>query len=285
MTQSASTTPQPPSQWLPWAMLVAGVGAAIGWVLFGQKLGETILITNVGAATAVYYMLLFVPLIALAALLGMFGGQNVFRRGDAPGRWVGIGVALGCGGLFAALALAWLNGGVARGTLGGAGIAALLLGAGLTLLQVAAEEVFFRGWLQPALVGRIGVWPGILGAATVFALFHLSAGALGALSLVNVLLGGLWFGLLAQRSGGILAPLAAHFAWNVIEDLGLGLTPNPGNGPLGSIIDLDLVGSVWWGGRVDGLNASIGTTAVLLALILPIMTITKENGKPRPVQS
>ena len=267
--QSAETAPQ--SALIGWAMLIVGLGAAIGWVAFGQKLGETITITEVGAAMTVYYLLLFLPLIALAILLGIVGRRNVIRIGYRPSRWLGLGLALGLTGLALTLALSWLNGTLGWGQGARIGVGALLLGSSLTLIQVAAEEVLFRGWLQPALVERIGPLAGVLAGAVLFAGFHLTAGAMGPVALVNITLGGVWFGLLALRSGGILAPLAAHFAWNVIEDIALGLTPNPGAGPLGSLVDLDLTGGIWWGAQADGLNASVGTTVVLLALIVPLI--------------
>ena len=243
--------------------------AAIGWVLFGQKLGETIVIVDPGAAMAVYYLLLFLPLIALALLLGIVGGQNVIRIGHDAGRWAGAGVALGLIGLILTLGLSWLNGSVAWGSTARAGVGWLVLGFGLTLIQVAAEEILFRGWLQPALIARIGPPAGIAVGAVLFAAFHLTAAAMGPVALINITLGGVWFGVLAFRSGGVLAPLAAHFAWNVTEDIVLGMTPNPGTGPLGSLFDLDLVGGPWWGAQADGLNSSIGTTVVLIALVVP----------------
>jgi membrane protease YdiL (CAAX protease family) len=214
--------------------------------------------------------LLFLPLIALAILLGVIGHRNVIRIGDHPLRWLGLGVALGLAGLGLTLGLSWLNGTLGWGQGARVAAGALLLGSSLTLIQVAAEEVLFRGWLQPALVERIGPVAGVLTGAALFAAFHLTAGAMGPLALANIMLGGVWFGLLAWRSGGIVAPLAAHFAWNLVEDMALGLTPNPGAGPLGSLLDLDLTGGAWWGAQTDGLNASLGTTAVLLALIVPL---------------
>jgi hypothetical protein len=155
----------------------------------------------------------------------------------------------------------------------------IALGIALTGLQAGAEEVLFRGWLQPALIARIGVPGGVLAGAVVFAAFHAISATSDPISLANLVLGGLWFGLLALRSGGILAPLAAHFAYNVIEDCGLGLVPNPGVGPLGAWHDLDLVGSPLWGSGPEGLNASLGLTAALVAMILPLLA----PPPPRPV--
>jgi membrane protease YdiL (CAAX protease family) len=251
--------------------MVAGVAMAIGWVVIGQLLGATIEVENIGVAMTLYYTLLFVPLLLLAVLLGRLGHRPVFRKGQDPVRWAAIGAALGATGFLVTLAYSWLNGGIARATESGGVSGLVLLGIVLTFGQVLTEEVLFRGWLQPALSDRTGPLIAVMLGAAIFAVFHIPAGALSALSLVSLVLGGIWFGLLALRSGGILAPLAAHFAWNVIEDSGFGLVPNPGTGPLGALTDHDLLGAALWGATAEGLNASIGTSLVLLALIIPFL--------------
>lgn len=254
-----------------WLKLAAGLAATLGWVRFGQNLGDTITLEDPTAAVAVFYGLLFAPLILLAVVLGYLEHRPVLRIGERPGRWLLIGFLTGTGGLAITVAYAWLNGQIVTGEMASAGMMAILLGIVLTLVQTGTEELLFRGWLQPALVERLGALSGVALGAVLFTTFHLTAGVRAPLSLVNVTLAGTLFGLLALRSGGILAPIAAHFSWNAIEDLGLGLVPNPGNGALGSLLDYDLLGGALWGGQEEGLNASIGTTIVLLALILPLL--------------
>lgn len=270
MTEQAPNSAAPREGAMAWIILAVGIVVSIAWVIFGQQLGETITIETIGTAVTVYYALLFVPLIIIALLLGYLGHIRVLRVGEAPGKWGLVGFAIGLGGLFATVGYAWLNGGLVDGAEPPTGMRFALLALALTVLQVGAEEVLFRGWLQPALIARIGVIGGIAAGAVVFACFHLSAGVSSPISLFNLLLGGLLFGLLAWRSGGLVAPFLAHYAWNAIEDVGLGLVPNPGTGPLGSLTDLDLAGVALWGAHAEGLNASIGTTLVLLALILPL---------------
>lgn len=82
-----------------------------------------------------------------------------------------------------------------------------VLGA-LALATGAAvsEEVFFRGFLQP----RIGLW----GQAIVFSLAHLNY--VNVLESVVTLLLGLAFGLLLMRTRNLLAPIAAHFLFNLL---------------------------------------------------------------------
>ena len=70
----------------------------------------------------------------------------------------------------------------------------------------------------------------------------------------------------------LVAPIAAHFAWNALEDLGLGLMPNPGTGPFGALRDFDLLGTQLWGGSEAGLAGGVGMTIVLVALLIPAAT-------------
>ena len=140
------------------------------------------------------------------------------------------------------------------------------------MVQAGAEEAFFRGWLQPVLAARWGPWVGLLTASLVFAAAHaaaaaLSAHALGPVAWINDTLAGLAFGLLALRTGGLAAPVAAHWAWNWTEASVVGATPNPGVDPLGSLFDLDLVGAGWLTGGPDEMNGSLCASVALLGLI------------------
>ena len=61
----------------------------------------------------------------------------------------------------------------------------------------------------------------------------------------------------------------------------LALMPNPGVGRFGALLGLQLAGAGHWGGGDEGLNASIGMTAVLVALLL-LMLLRPERGRPGP---
>jgi membrane protease YdiL (CAAX protease family) len=100
---------------------------------------------------------------------------------------------------------------------------------------------------------------------------HLAGGAREPLSLLNLFLGGVLFGLLALRSGGLWAPFIAHFAWNWTEACGLGLEANPGIGPNASLFHIALHGDALWSGGDDRLNGSVAMTLVLAALVLGLL--------------
>ncbi len=183
----------------------------------------------------------------------------------------GTAFPAGAGALTLVLASAWI-GGVAVSMPHDVAFDSGLFGLGtmLTLLGVLGEELLIRGLLQPVLVRTWGALAGIVVAALAFMVIHMVGGWGHPVSLLNISLAGIWFGLLAYRTGGLLAPILAHFGYNWAEEMVFGASPNPGIGAFGSIVDVDLVGPTIWGGSVEGLNASLAVSIVLIALIIPL---------------
>jgi membrane protease YdiL (CAAX protease family) len=253
------------------ALLAATAILTVAQIAFSAlAASEALASLGLAGTEALFTFLLFGALL-LVALIGIRldgGRRRLF--GSASALRAVSGAAIGLSALLAAAALAALAASVATGTGRAQGVAAILIGTVAILFQASVEEVYFRGWLQPVLVRRWGRTVGLLVAATAFAALHVAGGARTPLTLVNLLLGGLLFGILAMRSGGLAAPMAAHAAYNWAEQILLGLDPNPGTGSFGAMFDFDLVGSTWWGGSDEGLNASVAVTCVLIALILPL---------------
>lgn len=169
----------------------------------------------------------------------------------AVGMWIGIGsVAAVLGALVVVqrrkVVLGWLRPTPANLALGiGAGLAMIaatylgyaLLGGMLPLLRehtaklylvfqstpsavalallpivITGEELVWRGAMQEALEARLGRWWGMLLTASVYALAHAPVGS--ALLTVLALACGLYWGALRTVSGGLVAPLVAHLAWD-----------------------------------------------------------------------
>jgi serine/threonine-protein phosphatase Stp1 len=219
---------------------------------------------------ALLYGLVFLPLWLAAGLGGLAEGRTVWRTERRATLAGAAGLLIALGGFALAVGVAATAGAVRVGA-GEDGAARGAAGAILGLLvfgyQAGAEEVLFRGWMQPVLCTRFGPWAGLAAAAAVFGLLHLVGAPHAPLAIVNLMLAGLMFGLLALRSGGLWAAFCAHAGWNWIEACGLGLDPNPGVGPFGALVDLDLVGRSLWSGGGDGLNGSLALTLVLAAIV------------------
>ena len=275
------------SAFVDWAIIAFGLFAAL-FAVYGpvrDAISERITVDSLITGNVLFYTILFVPLIVLSLLLGLLGRHRVLRAGQNPFRWIPVGLLIGSGGLATCVFYAWLNGGLIRVAIEPQAQNYLLLSTAIVLLGVTAEELLFRGWLLSALQDMLGSSWAILLSAFAFSGFHWWAGGAEAdvVSLANLMVGGLWFGLLAVRSKGILAPMAAHFAWNASESIVFGLDPNPGVDDLGALANFDLVGMPMWGGTAEGLNASIAMTLVLAALVVPLLPVFSRSKAPREV--
>ena len=89
---------------------------------------------------------------------------------------------------------------------------AVLVGLGAPLV----EEAFFRGFMQPAAVRRLGAVGGVGLTSVVFGAVHFQALQFPALALFGVVLG-----VLAHRTGRIGPSVVAHVAFNALTLVGL----------------------------------------------------------------
>jgi uncharacterized protein len=87
---------------------------------------------------------------------------------------------------------------------------------GLTLAPVA-EELGFRGLLQPLLVRSFGPAPGIIAAAIPFGLLHFSEYGNSWRHVVLISLAGAAFGWMRYRTGSTKAAALMHASYNGLE--------------------------------------------------------------------
>lgn len=209
--------------------------------------------------------------VLLLGLAGIVIFRRPFRLVRRRRELVWLALPMGIGAVLALLAIAAAAGVVVDGA--GAGVvpaAMILLGSLVIFVQVLGEEVLLRGLLQPLLTRAWGGTLGVVLTALTFTFIHVVGGWSDPVSLMNITLAGIWFGLLALRTSGLAAPTLAHFGYNWGEEVLVGVSPNPGIGDFGALFDYDLAGPGILGGSVDGFNASIVLSLVLLALILPL---------------
>ncbi len=89
----------------------------------------------------------------------------------------------------------------------------LLAAFGIAIAPLA-EELAFRGFLQPLLVSSMGPVRGILGAAIPFGLLHYREYGNSWRHAVVISLAGVAFGAMRQRTGSTRASAAMHAAYN-----------------------------------------------------------------------
>jgi membrane protease YdiL (CAAX protease family) len=78
------------------------------------------------------------------------------------------------------------------------------------------EEIFYRGLLQRSLARRFGPTLAVIGTAVIFGVSHMQL-----LQLPALVVAGLVFGILAQRSGRLGPPIAAHIVFNMVTVVSL----------------------------------------------------------------
>ncbi|PWE16634.1 hypothetical protein DDZ18_12795 [Marinicauda salina] len=123
------------------------------------------------------------------------------------------------------------------------GILLALVGvAAVFLIQGAAEELVFRGWLMSTLVARWGRVAGVVASCLVFMLFHahvfISGLAFGAVAMLGVGATGVFFAVYALWTRNIVGVAAVHGAFNasaVIGPVAGRLAAEPDR-PLGDIV-------------------------------------------------
>ncbi|MGC4119109.1 MAG: CPBP family intramembrane metalloprotease [Myxococcales bacterium] len=161
--------------------------------------------------------------VGLVTLVGLFlAGKVTPRALGWHGDEAGPSLVLGALGGLGAIALCL---GIALGLAGAEphGVASTLFGYTLeqrlmfTLIAcdaAFAEESLFRGYLQPALVKRLGLGVGVLVTASIFSVYHLN---FTPLALVSKLALGLAFGLLRGRDRPLWVSGIAHaMLWVVL---------------------------------------------------------------------
>jgi uncharacterized protein len=187
----------------------------------------------------------------------------------AQGVWLAIGGMLMGGSMFMiATALAFNVGSIkfVEPHLGQSLVIPLITLLGWTL-QAASEEYLFRGWLLQRLSSKLSVTWAIVWSALIFSLVHGVNPDTTLIAYINLWLAGVWFALLAIRSGSIVLPTFAHLGWNWIEGSGLGLW-SKGDEPVGgSIMQLAFNAPGLLTGPGNGMNDGLALGIALLIFI------------------
>lgn len=145
--------------------------------------------------------------------------------GIAPeGKWLPqllLGFAVGIGMVGLVVGLLW-GGGFAAVSWQPVGKEPLLLLAASLLFMLLVglmEELLFRGYIFQTLLRGIGPLMTLFVTASLFAVFHMDKPNWTLLSLTNIFVFGVLFGLLYLRSGSLWLPIGLHAGWNFAQVL------------------------------------------------------------------
>jgi len=146
-------------------------------------------------------------------------------------------------------------------------ISALILLPGW-VVQGAAEEVLFRGFLFQVVGVRWGLKQAVLISALLFALLHIFNLNISLLAFLNLALFGAFAAVYAVREGGLWGVFALHSAWNWAQSNLFGMEVSGLPMRLGAIFHLKETGPDWVTGGSFGPEGGVVVTIVLVGGIL-----------------
>ncbi len=198
------------------------------------------------------------------------GSMGFFREGwlKSYGKGFLIGLAMCATTLLICLATGTME---YQGPSTATSIGIWLLTLAGFLVQGMSEEVMFRGFLTVSLAERLPVWLSVLISSVVFALFHGLNSGLTTLSLVNLVLFGIFAALMMLRYDNIWGIGALHSAWNFAQGNIFGVAVS-GSDAGETILNFAPIEGApkWLSGGAFGLEGSIATTIVfgVMALVM-----------------
>ena len=154
------------------------------------------------------------------------------------------------------------------------------------IIQGATEEIVTRGWLLNVLSTKYNIGVGLLISSTLFGLMHLTNPNVNYIAVINIILVGLFYGLYVIKTNDLWAVCGMHSAWNFAQGNIFGFKVSGLDVSVGSLIDLNLVGSDFVTGGIFGPEAGITATFILLASIGILLFIDKKRYfSNRPLKS
>lgn len=145
------------------------------------------------------------------------------------------------------------------------------------IIQGATEEIVTRGWLLNVLSTKYNIGVGLLISSTLFGLMHLTNPNVNYIAVINIILVGLFYGLYVIKTNDLWAVCGMHSAWNFAQGNIFGFKVSGLDVSVGSLIDLNLVGSDFITGGIFGPEAGITATFILLASIGILLFIDKKR--------
>lgn len=155
-----------------------------------------------------------------------------------------------------------------------ASVLVILLG---WIIQGTTEEIVTRGWLLNVLSTKYNIGVGLLISSTLFGLMHLTNPNVNYIAVINIILVGLFYGLYVIKTNDLWAVCGMHSAWNFAQGNIFGFKVSGLDVSVGSLIDLNLVGSDFVTGGIFGPEAGITATFILLASIGILLFIDKKR--------
>jgi membrane protease YdiL (CAAX protease family) len=149
------------------------------------------------------------------------------------------------------------------------------------------EELVFRGYLvknvaeglSGVLGTRWGAAVAVLVPAAFFGWLHASNADATLLSVVNIAIFGILFGVAYVLTGELALPLGLHLAWDFTQGFGFGRSPDPSALGTFLLVEEGDAGARPWTGWPSGFEGGLVATAMLaLAFVLILAWVRYRRG-------
>lgn len=192
-----------------------------------------------------------------------------------------LGLVAGFAMFSAVVLLAYCMGGLTFNGYQGGSVGTILIifiGYGI---QGMSEEVMCRGYLMTTILRHHNIWWAIGLNSLVFGILHAFNSGFSAFALLNLVLYAVMISLYMLRTDNLWGACAIHSIWNFVQGNFYGL-PVSGIDSGDTIFSMSLKGSDFVNGGDFGLEASIATTIVMLAVSAMLLFVPNPFKKEVP---
>lgn len=137
-------------------------------------------------------------------------------------------------------------------------------------VQSGTEEIVTRGWLMNVITARYNMPFGLIVSSGIFAVIHLFNPNVSLIAIINIILFGLFAGVVAIKTENVWSACGMHTAWNWVQGNIYG-TAVSGTSLVGDgIFKTELIGSDLITGGKFGPEAGLVTTIVLFIAVIVV---------------
>ena len=147
------------------------------------------------------------------------------------------------------------------------------------MVQGMSEELLCRGYFMTSMARSRSVYPGLFISSGVFMLLHVLNPGVTVMSLFNVFLCGVFFGVYMIKRGNVWGAAAIHTMWNFAQANLLGLNVS-GMEVHSTLFKTEIIEAGGWiNSGAFGIEAGLDTTIVMLLAIAVIWLLPAHREK------
>ena len=147
------------------------------------------------------------------------------------------------------------------------------------IVQGASEETVCRGFMMTSFGSKGGAFAGMLFNSLVFGSLHLLNSGLTALSMVNLILFGVFMSFLVLKLNSIWMACAIHTVWNFVQGNFYGIFVSGFNFGTSVFRFNSVEGKELMNGGAFGMEGGLATTIILTISIIVVLLLSPREPK------